>query len=202
MMDPERLNGLPSRSLLPRPEDVTHVATVGVRVAVDRHLVAGDVVGWYLGNEPGSWALFDPENRMIAEAHEDFLGRVIEMVYVDATAQQNVMNVNLFSILDDGELCSVHTGGTLTAIDWDAMLAGDLSQEHLAITHHRFSTASKKYSWLNDFRGFGVGRLPEVFDGEFTIPLYIPRTPDVRLTNGQPLNLDLPRIGKFGQQVT
>ena len=102
MMDPERLNGLPSRSLLPRPEDVTHVATVGVRVAVDRHLVAGDVVGWYLGDEPDSWTLFDSENRKIAEAHADFCGRVIEMVYVDSKAQQNVMNVNLFVVLDDG----------------------------------------------------------------------------------------------------
>jgi len=110
------------------------------------------------------------------------------------------MNVNLFVVLDDGELCSVHTGGTLTSINWDAMLAGDMSQEHLAITHHRFSTASKKYDWLNTFRGFGVGRLPEHFEGEFTIPLYVPRTPDVRLINGQ-LRLDLPRIGKFGQQV-
>ena len=106
------------------------------------------------------------------------------MVYVDSKAQQNVMNVNLFVVLDDGELCSVHTGGTLTSINWDAMLAGDMSQEHLAITHHRFSTASEKYDWLNTFRGFGVGRLPEHFEGEFTIPLYVPRTPDVRLTNG------------------
>ena len=45
MIDPEKLNSLPSRSLLPRPEDVSHVATIGVRVAVDRQLVAGDVVG-------------------------------------------------------------------------------------------------------------------------------------------------------------
>ena len=36
MIDPEKLNSLPSRSLLPRPEDVSHVATIGVRVAVDR----------------------------------------------------------------------------------------------------------------------------------------------------------------------
>ena len=201
MIDPEKLNSLPSQSLMPHPEDVSHVATIGVRVAVDRQLVAGDVVGWYLGNEPDSWTLFDPENRKIAEAHADFCGRVIEMVYVDSKAQQNVMNVNLFVVLDDGELCSVHTGGTLSSINWDAMLAGDMSQEHLAITHHRFSTASKKYDWLNMFRGFGVGRLPENFEGEFTIPLYVPRTPDVRLTNGQPLRLDLPRIGKFGQQV-
>ena len=61
MIDPEKLNSLPSRSLLPRPEDVSHVATIGVRVAVDRQLVAGDVVGWYLGDEPDSWTLFDPE---------------------------------------------------------------------------------------------------------------------------------------------
>ena len=44
--------------------------------------------------------------------------------------------------------------------------------------------------------------MPEKFVGEFTIPLYVPLTPDVTLTNGQPLNLDLPPIGKFGQQVT
>ena len=202
MIDLEKLSGLPSQSLLPRADDVSHVATVGVRVAVDRQLVAGDVVGWYLRDEPGSWALFDQEHRKIAAAHADFCGRVIEMLYVDSTAQRNVMNVNLFVVLDDGELCSVHTGGTITSVDWDAMLAGDLAQEHLAITHHRFSTSSDKYSWLNEFRGFGVCRMPEKFEGEFTIPLYVPHTPDVTLTNGQPLNLDLPPIGKFGQQVT
>ena len=76
MIDPEKLNSLPSQSLMPRPEDVSHVATIGVRVAVDRQLVAGDVVGWYLGDEPDSWTLFDPENRMIAEAHADFCGPV------------------------------------------------------------------------------------------------------------------------------
>ena len=134
MIDPEKLNSLPSQSLMPRPEDVSHVATIGVRVAVDRQLVAGDVVGWYLGDEPDSWTLFDPENRKIAEAHADFCGRVIEMVYVDSKAQQNVMNVNLFVVLDDGELCSVHTGGTLTSINWDAMLAGDMSQA-VSYTH-------------------------------------------------------------------
>lgn len=202
MIDIEKLNSLPSQSLLPRAADVSHVATVGGRLAVDRQLVAGDVVGWYLGDEPDSWTLFDPEGRGIATAHPDFCGRVCEMLYVDSTAQRNVMNVNLFVVLDDGELCSVHTGGTITSIDWDAMLAGDMAQEHLAITHHRFSTSSEKYSWLNEFRGFGVCRIPEKFEGEFTIPLYVPRTPDVTLTNGQPLNLDLPPIGKFGQQVT
>ena len=36
MIDPEKLNSLPSRRLLPRPEDVSNVATIGVRVAVDR----------------------------------------------------------------------------------------------------------------------------------------------------------------------
>ena len=46
MIDLEKLSGLPSQSLLPRADDVSHVATVGVRVAVDRQLVAGDVVGW------------------------------------------------------------------------------------------------------------------------------------------------------------
>ncbi|HAA73124.1 MAG TPA: hypothetical protein DCE55_28550, partial [Planctomycetaceae bacterium] len=152
MIDIEKLNRLPSQSLLPRAADVSHVATVGVRVAVDRQLVAGDVVGWYLGEEPGSWALFDQENRQIAAAHADFCGAVIEMLYVDSTAQRNVMNVNLFVVLDDGELCSVHTGGTITSVDWDAMLAGDMAQEHLAITHHRFSTSSEEYGWLNDFR--------------------------------------------------
>ena len=124
------------------------------------------------------------------------------MLYVDSTAQRKVMNVNLFVVLDDGELCSVHTGGTITSGDWDAMWAGDLAQEHLAITHQHFSTSSEKYSWLNEFRGFGVCRIPEKFEGEFTSPLYVPRPPEVTLTHGQPLNLDLPPIGKFGQQVT
>ena len=201
MIDLEKLSNLPSRSLLPRPEDVSHVATIGVQVAVDRHLVAGDVVGWYLKDEPDSWALFDLEQRKIAGVHAEFRGRVIEMVYVDSTARQNVMNVNLFCELDDGELCSVHTGGTITAIDWDAMLAGDMTQEHLAITHHRFSTASETYSWLNEFRGFGIGRIPEHFEGDFTIPLFVPKSPSVTLANGEALSLDLPPIGKFGQQV-
>ena len=72
------------------------------------------------------------------------MSEVGEMLYVDSTAQRNVMNVNLFIVLDDGELWSVHTGGTITSIDWDALLAGDMAQEHLAITHQRFSTSSEK----------------------------------------------------------
>ena len=103
--------------------------------------------------------------------------------------------------IEDSQLCAVHTERTLTTSDWDKMMMADMEHEHLIITHHRFSTSSEKYGWLNEFRGFGVCRLPTSFSGSFTIPLYKACSERVLLSNGVDLSLDPPRIGKFGLQV-
>ena len=103
--------------------------------------------------------------------------------------------------IEDSQSCAVYTERTLTTSDWDKMMMADREHEHLIITHHRFSTLSETYGWLNEFRGFGVYRLPTSFSGSFTIPLYTACSERVLLSNGADLSLDLPRIVKFGLQV-
>ena len=201
MMNLETIRNLPSKSLLPRSQDVTHIATIGAQMDLDRSLVAGEIVGWSLADEMDSWVLYDAHAIRIGSVHSDFCGRVIEMAHVDEKSQTQTLNVNLMIELEDGQLCAVHAGGTLTTSDWDKMMVADMDHDHLVITHHRFSTSSEKYGWLNEFRGFGVCRLPTSFSGSFTIPLYQACSERVLLSNGADLSLELSRIGKFGLQV-